>query len=93
MRPLFPCMKLLIATALASLSPLGHTPFGEVNDCWSHAMSTTIPWADHDIIAEAVTPAVRPASSSTSTARSPGISRCGGGSPASFLERGSTLQF
>jgi hypothetical protein len=35
---------------------LWRPPFGEINDCWSYAMSATIPYVDLDITADVVTP-------------------------------------
>ena len=38
------------------LTFLWRPPFGEINDCWSYAMSATIPYVDLDITADIVTP-------------------------------------
>jgi hypothetical protein len=38
------------------LTLLWRPPFGEINDCWSYAMSASIPWVDLDISANVVTP-------------------------------------
>lgn len=38
------------------LTLLWRPPFGEINDCWSYAMSMTIPYVDLDIDANVVTP-------------------------------------
>lgn len=38
------------------LTLLWRPPFGEINDCWSYAMSMTIPYVDLDIDANVLTP-------------------------------------
>ena len=37
------------------LSLLWRPPFGEINDCWSYAMSATIPYVNLDITADVIT--------------------------------------
>jgi hypothetical protein len=38
------------------ITMLWRPPFGEINDCWSYAMSATIPYVDLDITANVTTP-------------------------------------
>jgi len=37
------------------LSLLWRPPFGDINECWSYAMSATIPYVDLDITADVIT--------------------------------------
>lgn len=45
-----------VTTYANGLTLLWRPPFGEINDCWSYAMSATVPYVDLEISANVITP-------------------------------------